>query len=111
MHITMVKKINKDGKPCRKCADVLNRLQQSNQIDKISRIVIADESDADSEGMVLAKKYSIDTAPFFIVKDDQQRTRIYTIYSLFVKEVFAGQVSGREKVKEIMEQNPDIDFI
>ena len=55
-------------------------------------IVIADERDANSEGMQLAAKYNVKRAPFFIVeqpKVDQpgQETKIYTIYFQFVKEI------------------------
>ena len=82
----MVKKLKADGSPCRKCADVEQRLRDAALLDRIDHIAIADERDPDSEGMQLARKHQIDRAPFFIVEDEQGQTRVYTIYFQFVKE-------------------------
>ena len=57
MRITFVKKIKADGSPCRKCAEVQTRLEKDGYIDEVTRTVIADERDTDSEGMQLAKQY------------------------------------------------------
>ncbi|RKZ46805.1 MAG: hypothetical protein DRQ48_09550 [Gammaproteobacteria bacterium] len=111
MHITMVKKIMKDGSPCRKCADVLTQLQENKLLDKIDQIVIADERDPDSEGMILARQHKVELAPFFVVEEEGQAAEIYTIYFKFVKEVLSEQISEQEEIKEIMQQNPDIDFL
>ena len=111
MNITMVKKIMKDGSPCRKCADVLTQLEENKLLDKIDQIVIADERDPDSEGMILAREHQVDLAPFFVVEEEGQAAKIYTIYFKFVKEVLSEQISEQEEIKEIMQQNPDIDFI
>jgi len=56
----MVKKIMKDGSPCRKCADVLTQLEENKLLDKIDQIVIADERDHDSEGIILAREKQVD---------------------------------------------------
>lgn len=87
MRITMVKKIKADGSPCRKCAEVEQRLNDNGQMDKIDAIIIADERDSDSEGMRLARQYQVERAPFFIVERDGQETEIYTVYFKLVKEV------------------------
>lgn len=110
MHITMVKKLNKDGSPCRKCADVLNQLEASKLLHRIDSIVVADERDPNSAGMLLAKKHQLTLAPFFIVEDDQA-THIYTVYLKFVKEVFAQEVTELQEIKEIMSNHSDIDLI
>ena len=111
MHITMVKKIMKDGSPCRKCADVLTQLEENKLLDKIDQIIVADERDPDSEGMILAREHKVDLAPFFVVEEEGQAAKIYTIYFKFVKEVLSEELSEQQEVKEIMQQNPDIDFI
>lgn len=111
MHITMVKKIMKDGSPCRKCADVLTQLEENKLLDRIDQIIIADERDPNSEGMILAKEHNVNLAPFFVVEEDDQATKIYTVYFKFVKEVLSEGISEQEEIKEIMQQNPDIDFI
>ena len=87
MKITLVKKILADGSPCKKCGDVIAKLEASNQMQYIDEIVIADERDKNSEGMQLAAKYDVKRAPFFIVERKGQAPEIYTIYFKFVKEV------------------------
>ena len=87
MRITLVKKLLADGTPCRKCQDVERRLKESNLLDKIDRIVLADENDLLSEGMQLAKKHNVELAPFFIVEHDNGETQVYTVYFKFLKEI------------------------
>ena len=111
MHITMVKKILKDGSPCRKCADVLSQLEENKLLDRIDQIVVADERDPESPGMLLAKEHDVELAPFFVVDEDGQEARIYTVYFKFVKEILSEIISEEQEIKEIMQQNPDIDFI
>ena len=64
--ITLVKKIKLDGSPCRKCADVIGRLESGGLMSRIDHVVVADERDAESEGMRLASELGVDAAPFFI---------------------------------------------
>jgi len=87
MRITLVKKIKADGELCKKCQEVEQRLNDSDLMDRIDQIVIADERDPESEGMKLAAAHKVNLAPFFIVEDDEGNTTIYTIYFKFVKEV------------------------
>ncbi len=111
MYITMVKKIKKDGSPCRKCSDVITQLEENKLLDRIDQIVVADERDPNSEGMILAKKHNVDLAPFFVVEEEGQATKIYTVYFKFVKEVLSEGLSEQQEIKEIMEQNQDIDYL
>ncbi|MCZ6803006.1 MAG: hypothetical protein O7D86_03490 [Proteobacteria bacterium] len=111
MHITFVKKIKADGNPCRKCAEVQSRLEKDGHIDKIDRTVIADERDTDSEGMQLAKQYTVDRAPFFIVEDEGSDPVVYTVYFKFVNEVLGGETREKDAAKDILDANPDLDFI
>jgi len=46
-----------------------------------------------------------------VVGEEAQAAKIYTIYFKFVKEVLSEKISEQEEIKEIMQQNPDIDFI
>ncbi len=89
MTITFVKKILLDGSACRKCAEVEQRLQDAGYMPYIDRIVVADERDAASEGLQLARKYQVERAPFFIVTDDAGEDKIYTVYFKLVKEILA----------------------
>lgn len=87
MKITFVKKIFADGSPCKKCGEVLDKMEAGDQLRFIDHIAVADEADPNSEGMLLAAKHEVTKAPFFIVEDDNGSKTIYTIYFKFVKEV------------------------
>jgi hypothetical protein len=109
-HVTFVKKIKADGSPCRKCAEVEQRLQAANLMPRIGRVVVADERDPDSEGMRLAAELGIDAAPFFIVITDGART-VYTSYVKVLNEVLSAATSEEEEAKEILERSDDLDFL
>lgn len=84
MHITFVKKILADGELCKKCRDVSERLDSEGLIEMINHISIADERDADSEGMRLARQYHVERAPFFLV-DDGGSVIAFDVYFKFKK--------------------------
>ena len=107
----MVKKIKEDGSPCKKCAEIENRLSNAGLLNRIDQIVIAKEGDKESEGMILADHYKIDHAPFFIVEEDDKAPRIYTVYFKFLKEVLNYSSTDQEEINEIMDQNHDLSFI
>ena len=110
MHITFVKKILANGEACQKCADVEQRLIKSGNMDRISEILIADERDPASAGLILARQLTVERAPFFVV-DDGTSKKVYTVYFKFAKEVFGKESSKSEQGKEILKDNPDLDFI
>ena len=107
-HITFVKKRKADGKFCRKCEEVNTRLRQAGLLERIDRVVVADETDIHSEGMQLAAKHHVEQAPFFIVRDDAGQESIYTVYLRFVKEVLQNTVSTREENLAVAEA---VDFL
>ena len=109
-HVTFVKKIKADGTPCRKCVDVEQRLNAANLMSRISRVVIADERDLESEGMRLAAELGVEAAPFFIVMTDGART-VYTSYVKVLNEVLSTATSEEEEAKEILERSNDLDFL
>lgn len=111
LKITFVKKILADGTPCKKCADVQEKLDSSGQIHKIDAVVTADERDPRSEGMQLAELYNVDRAPFFLVERPQQQTQVYTVYLKFAKEVLEQETAEADELKEIMQSNSDLDFL
>lgn len=89
MKITLVKKILADGSPCKKCGEVMEKIEAANQMQYIDKVVIANEADKSSEGMVLAAKHEVNRAPFFIVELDDGTTEIFTVYFKLVKDVLA----------------------
>lgn len=111
MKVTLVKKILEDGSPCAKCEDVLRKLEESGQIDQIDQILDADERDTHSSGLELARKYQVNRAPFFVVEREGQEPEIYTVYLKFVREVLEQNTRESEELKEVMKDNPDLDFL
>ncbi len=83
-HITFVKKILANGEMCKKCQEVSDRLSSEGLIEHINQIVIADERDADSQGMQLARQHQVARAPFFLVEENGETT-VYDIYFKFKK--------------------------
>lgn len=111
MRITLVKKILADGSPCKKCGEVIARLEDSGQISRIDEILIADERDPTSPGMVMAAELNVDRAPFFVVDYDDGNQSVYTVYFKFVKEVLDQKTEEKDELKEILHNNPDLDFL
>lgn len=111
MKITFVKKILADGSPCKKCADVQLKLEESGNIARIHYVLVADERDPNSEGMKIAKQFNVERAPFFVVEETGKQPQIYTVYLKFVKEVLDQNTDDKEELKEIMQNNSDLDFL
>ena len=73
--VIMVKKKMLDGEWCRKCKDVGEKMVQDN-IDKwIGHIAIADVQNANSEGVKLALRFEVATAPFFLVRTRDEQNQ------------------------------------
>lgn len=111
MHITFVKKILSNGEPCQKCLDVETRLKAAGQFDALDEVIVADERDPQSRGMLLAAEVNADRAPFFVVDNDEGERKVYTVYFKFAKEVLGKAQSKKDEGKEILNDNPDLDFI
>ncbi|MCY1544733.1 hypothetical protein D9M68_806330 [compost metagenome] len=87
MRITLVKKVLADGQDCRKCRDVMERLERGGHLGRIDRILAADERDPASVGWMVAQHYGVDTAPFFVVRHDDGREQVYTVFLAFVRDI------------------------
>ncbi|MDT4785643.1 hypothetical protein FQZ97_179800 [compost metagenome] len=87
MRITLVKKVLADGQDCRKCRDVMERLERGGHLGRIDRILVADERDPASAGWMAAQHYGVDTAPFFVVRHDDGREQVYTVFLAFVRDI------------------------
>ena len=86
MHITMVTKRSKDGSDCPKCEEAKRYLQGKGYWERIDEIIPAQVGQPDSEGFKLAVKHQVDTAPFFIVREDGEE-RIYRSVLRLAKDV------------------------
>ncbi len=101
MRITFVKKIKADGLPCRKCAEVEQRLEKRKLAHRIDQVVEADEANPKSEGMVLADKYRVTEAPFFLVEDAAGSVQVYTSFLRLLREVLQAGGSEEDENTEI----------
>jgi phosphoadenosine phosphosulfate reductase len=70
MYVTMVKKQLADGAACRKCTEAEELLKGRGLWSRIDRVVLAIEGDPASEGFELSRRYGVETAPFFVLRDD-----------------------------------------
>lgn len=110
MHITFVKKIHADGRPCPKCEDVERRLREGGHWHRVDAVVVADDREPESEGMGLARELKVERAPFFIVRDGPD-VRVYTIFFRFLREVLDGTGSTTDEARDILAANPDLDLV
>ena len=108
--ITLVKKIKADGSPCRKCDDVLERLERDDVMDRIDHIVTADEREPDSEGMRIAEAYGVERAPFFVVERPGEAAQIYTVYMRLLREVLQAKTDERNEAAELADAGV-VDFL
>ncbi|MCL6271941.1 hypothetical protein M3P05_18640 [Sansalvadorimonas sp. 2012CJ34-2] len=88
MKITMVKKVLADGSSCKKCDQVMQKLEESGYISRIDEVLEARENDPKSQGAQLAYVLGVTKAPFFVVDRGEPEPEVYTIYFKLVKEVF-----------------------
>ncbi|RVU84821.1 hypothetical protein EOL70_11285 [Leucothrix sargassi] len=86
--VTFVKKKLENGDWCAKCNDVSARLEKDGTLDFIDRTVVADLRDPKSEGIQLAEQYSMDRAPFFVVKDPEtDSVEVFDVYFKFKRHM------------------------
>lgn len=105
MKITMVQKRMAEGSPYRKCEQVSELLERRGHLADIHETVSAHEGVPGSEGMRLAEKHGIDTAPFFIVStedddDGDGDVMIYTSALKMRRDCFDYKASLIEELEE-----------
>ncbi|HEX4351797.1 MAG TPA: phosphoadenylyl-sulfate reductase [Polyangiales bacterium] len=76
MHVTMVKKQLAGGAPCRKCAEAEELIKGRGLWGRIDKVVWAIEGQPASEGFQLGARYGVETAPFFVVRDESGREQV-----------------------------------
>jgi hypothetical protein len=100
MHVTMVKKRLLSGAECAKCGDAVTQLKSRGLWGQIDEVVWALEDDSESAGMVLARKWQVDRAPFFLVTD-AHGTTVYTSVLQLIREKLGQTVSVADQVRDI----------
>jgi len=71
--VIMVKKKMVDGTLCRKCNDVAQKMQEDGTGKWIGHYAMADVQNAESEGVKLATRFEVATAPFFLVRSKEEQ--------------------------------------
>lgn len=84
--VTMIKKRLASGEPCKKCAQAEEMLRKRDLWDQIDEVIWADETDASSRGMVLAREHHVEVAPFFLV-EEPDGTKAYSSAIKVAKDV------------------------
>ena len=84
----MVKKILQDGSPCNKCAQAESILRKRGYWDQIDRVIYTEDNEENSEGVKLARKHGVKTAPFFIIENNES-PRVYTRLFEFINKELA----------------------
>lgn len=110
-YITMVKKIKRNGHPCGKCRDIEARLKREGLYEHIDRVVIADETDPESEGMRLAQIYDVNRAPFFLAANDDGEINTYTVYYRLVREVLKPLNQMEKSMDNLLDAVHELDFV
>lgn len=100
MHITMVKKRLADGSDCRKCNQAVDHLRSRGLWERIDDVVLADERDPASAGMQLAARFGIETAPFFVVRDEAGE-HVYTSVMRLIQDRLGGKVTAAQRARAI----------
>jgi hypothetical protein len=96
----MVKKRLEDGRECRKCAQATEQLKHRGLWQRIDEVVEARDGDASSPGAQLAARFGIDTAPFFVVRDDGGE-QVYTSVMRLIQDRLGTAVSDTERARAI----------
>lgn len=96
----MVKKRLLDGRECRKCAQATEQLKGRGLWQRIDEVLEAQEGDASSPGSQLAARLGIDTAPFFVVRDDAGE-HVYTSIMRLIHDRLGAGVSDQERAAAI----------
>jgi hypothetical protein len=112
VHISMVKKLKTDGTFCTKCVQVQEMLEKRDYMKHIDEVIIAQENNPKSSGMILANKYKVNNAPFFIVKNNEKDEKPKEIFTMFyqLKNFIEKKNDEKEELEEINKNNP-VDFL
>ena len=112
-NLFFIKKKKLDGSYCRKCADVEKRLVDNAYMPFFDQILVADESDTQSDGSILSEKYSVERAPFFLADIDGVTT-VFTVYFKFVKAVFVDESKSGDSAsdnEDLLDSHPDLSLL
>src|SRR5580704_932179 len=105
MHVTMIKKRLASGEPCPKCVQAEDLLKARGLCPRIDEVVWADESDPGSAGMVLAVRFGVNHAPFFLVRGEGEKEVV--VYESVLKLIKERLTNGSVPVEL---NHADVDF-
>lgn len=94
--VTMVKKRLANGEPCRKCGQTEDMLRKRGLWELVDEVVLADEADPGSPGMVLAQQHGVEIAPFFLVETSPGRSELFKSALQVAKKVLGPKKAAQE---------------
>jgi len=78
--VVMVKKRLKDGSDCRRCKQISERIEKDKFGSHISETIFVEEGKNDSDAAKLSKQFKMRTAPFFVIKYDDDHVEAVESY-------------------------------
>jgi phosphoadenosine phosphosulfate reductase len=103
--ITMVKKLLDSGEPCAKCVQAEEMLRARGVWDQIDDVVWAKEGDGESPGALLARKYGVELAPFFVIERAGEPDEVVQSTLKLIKDL---SISPRPAVSRPAVSRPDL---
>jgi hypothetical protein len=97
----MVKKTLADGSDCRKCAEATAHLESRGLWGRVDEVVWAREGDPSSPGMMLGERFGVESAPFFLVRDDRGAEKVYTSVLQLIREQLGQTVTTAQQAAAI----------
>ncbi len=97
----MVKKRLSSGEPCRKCAQTEEMLRRRGLWERIDEVIWALEGEPESPGMVLAARYGVERAPFFVVRDPAGAETVYESALGLIKEQLQARPPAGDAAAEV----------
>jgi phosphoadenosine phosphosulfate reductase len=91
--LVMVKKRLANGEACGKCSDAERMLKERGLWQRVDEVVWADELDAESAGMQLARKHQVELAPFYVLYGAAGE-RVYTSTLKLIQELARSQAAS-----------------
>lgn len=86
MRVTMVKKILRDGTPCRKCTEAEKKIESIGLLSSIDEfLLIREDSPDEGRGASLAKAHGVERAPFFVVEKEGVQTVYLSVMQVIRK--------------------------
>jgi hypothetical protein len=108
--VLFVKKILADGRACRKCRDIDERLHRDGLAHRVDDTLVIHEEEPVGPGARLADSHGVKRAPFFVLRYPDGREHVIESYLAF-KRWFSDSETTTHDLADMVEQHPDLAFL